>query len=338
MQKKRLIWFILILVLVTLPLIGTGCSQKQKDNAASKPTIIFGDGNWDSVGVHNHVARIILENGYGYKTDSFPSSTPILFEGIKNGNIHVTMEFWSSMHENYAGAVESGEVIELGVNFSDNAQGLYVPTVIIKGDPERGIEPLAPDLKTVEDLPKYWELFKDPDDPQKGRILGSIPGWATDEQLRTKVKTYGLDKTFNYFSPGSDTALASSLAEGVNKDKPVVGYYWEPTWLIGKYDLTLLGDYEYSNERWEDGYHCEWPTTPCTIIVNPELLETAPEAIEFLKKYKTSSAMTSEALAYMLDNDASPEEAAKWFMNEKEEVWTQWVSEDIANKVKEALK
>lgn len=84
-----------------------------------------------------------------------------------------------------------------------------MPTFVIKGDPARGIEPMAPDLKTVKDLPKYWELFKDPEEPSKGRIYGAIPGWAVDETLYTKYQNYGLDKTFTYFSPGSETALAA---------------------------------------------------------------------------------------------------------------------------------
>lgn len=335
LRKNGFVWVLLAILLVSFLAVGAACAKKE---TAQKPTVIFGDGNWDSIQFHNYVARIILENGYGYKTDAVPSSTPVLLESVKRGDIHVAMEFWSDMHPAYAEGLKNGEFMELGVNFDDNAQGLYVPTVIIKGDPAKGIEPLAPDLKSISDLPKYWKLFKDPEDPTKGRILGSIPGWVTDEQLRVKVKTYGLDKTFNYFSPGSDTALASALAQGATEGKPVVGYYWEPTWLIGKYDLTLLDDFEYTEERWEDGYHCEFPQTKVTVMCSKDFPAKAPDVVEFLKKYKTSSALTSEALAYMFDNKASTEDAARWFLKQHEEVWTPWVSKDVADKVKQALK
>lgn len=38
------------------------------------------------------------------------------------------------------------------------AQGSYVPRYLVEGDAERGIEPrLAPDLRSVTDLPRYVE-------------------------------------------------------------------------------------------------------------------------------------------------------------------------------------
>ena len=51
--------------------------------------------------------------------------------------------------------LDKGTIIKLSTNFDDNSQGLYVPTYVIEGDKERGIEAVAPDLKTVEDLAKY---------------------------------------------------------------------------------------------------------------------------------------------------------------------------------------
>jgi glycine betaine/proline transport system substrate-binding protein len=51
--------------------------------------------------------------------------------------------------------------------FDDAAQGFYVPRYLVEGDAERGIEPLAPDLRSVSDLPRYAELFRDPSSPTR---------------------------------------------------------------------------------------------------------------------------------------------------------------------------
>src|SRR5690625_6912494 len=76
------------------------------------------------------------------------------------------MEAWTdNIKEVYEEALEAGDIEELSVNFDDNDQGLYVPTYVIEGDEERGIEPMAPDLKTVEDLKDYPDVFEDPEDP-----------------------------------------------------------------------------------------------------------------------------------------------------------------------------
>ncbi len=332
----RLLIFSLIFSLV---LIGAGCASGDKQQSdTGKPTLIFADAGWDSMKFHNSVAQIIVEKGYGYPTDTMIGSTPITFDGLTRGNIHIYMETWTSnIIELYKPAIESGDVIELGVNFDDNVQGLYVPTYLIKGDPERGIEPMAPDLKSIKDLPKYWELFKDPEEPTKGRIYGAIPGWEVDTILRQKIINYGLDEYYNYFSPGSDTALATSMVKAYEKGEPWLGYYWEPTWVMGLLDMTLLEDAPYSDELWNDGYKCAFPTVPCTVVVNKEVPEMAPDVVEFLKNYKTSSALTNEALAYMQGNEATPMDAALWFIKEYQDLWTKWVPEEIAAKVLESI-
>jgi ABC-type proline/glycine betaine transport system substrate-binding protein len=299
---------------------------------------MFADAGWDSIRFHNHVAGFIIENGYGYKTDVMAGSTPVTFAGLRRGDIDIYMETW---HDNfadaYAEAIALEEIAVLSVNFDDNAQGLWVPTFMIEGDAARGIEPMTPGLTSIFDLPDYWEIFKDPEDPKKGRIIGSPPGWAADEILSEKMINYELEETFNYFHPGSDSALSASIASAFERGDPWVGYYWTPTWVMGKYDMTLLEDEEYSLEKWEDGYQCEFPATEVTVSVHKDVLDNAPEVVEFLKNYETSSLLTSEALSYMMDNDTDAREAAIYFLKEHESIWVEWLPEEAAGKVKAAL-
>lgn len=314
----------------------TACSGNNA--STSKDTLVFADAGWDSIRIHNAIAGFIIEKGYGYKTDVMTGSSPITLRGLRQGDIDIYMEAWTdNFKEVYQPGIDSGDIVELSTNFDDNAQGLYVPTYMIKGDKKRGIKPLTPNLKSVKDLPKYWEVFKDTDDPQKGRIYGSPPNWVADEVLRGKFENYGLGEKFNYFNPGSDTALSTSLISAVKKGKPWVGYYWEPTWIMGQYDMTLLEDDPFDTDKWESGYACEFPGVKVTIAVNKEVMEKAPEVVEFLKNYKTSSELTNKMLAYMQENDASSEDAAKWFLKDYEDLWVQWVPEDIVEKVKNAL-
>lgn len=336
---SKLMIFILVCAMVTL----SACSSKSKETSGvrggAKKTLIFADAGWDSIRFHNDVASFIIEKGFEYKTDVLPGSTAATFTGFRNGDIDIYMEVWTeNLLGVYEEAVEKGEIIETSINFNDNAQGLYVPTYVIKGNEAKGIKPMAPDLKTVKDLEKYREIFKDPEHPKKGRIYGSPSGWSVDKILQEKIKTYGLDKTYNYFGPGTDTALSASIASAIEKGEPWVGYYWEPTWIIGKYDMTLLADEPFSEENWEKGYACEWPSQKVTTAVHKDMPNTTPEVVEFLKNYKTSSKITSDALAYMQDKDVDTKEAAKWFLKENEEMWTKWVPVEATAKIKAALK
>ena len=142
------------------------------------------------------------------------------------------------------------------------------------------------------------------------------------------------------FSPGSGSVLQAVIAGVYEKGEPIVAYYWEPTWVMGMLDMTLLEDEPYSEEKWteEGGYACEFAAQDIAIAINKDFPERAPEVVEFLKNYHTTSAMASAALSYMMKNECDTREAAVWFLKTREDVWTKWVPEEIAEKVKEAIK
>ena len=339
-KGKRILTIILGMLLVGIMLVSVGCSGdgEKTPGEVEKPKLVFADAGWDSMCFHNDVAKLIIENGYGYETEITPGTTMVTFEGLKRGDIDIYMETWTDNINTYQEALEKEDIKEIAINYSDDRQGFYVPTYVIKGDLERGIEPLAPDLKTIEDLPTYWEIFRDPEDKTKGRIYGAIPGWSVDEIMSEKVKNYGLDETYNLFRPGSETALSTSLMKAVKEGEPWVGYYWEPSWIVGKYDMTYIEEPVYDEMKWNDGYVCTIPSVKITVCVSNEMFNKAPDVVEFLKKYQTSSLLTSEALMYMHDNDVDTLEAAKWFLRENKDLWTKWVPEDVVTKVEEAIK
>jgi glycine betaine/proline transport system substrate-binding protein len=323
---------IVALILGLLMVSGSGAM------AASGKVLVLADLNWDSVQVHNRIVKFVLENGYGYTVQFTPGATITLFAGLERGDVDINMECWvENQQEAYDNAVAAGTVIDLGANFPDSWQGWLVPTYVVKGDPKRGIKPMAPNLKSVYDMPKYWKLFKDPEDPDKGRFYTCVPGWECEKINEKKIKAYGLDKTYNIFAPGSDAALNGSMAAAYKKGKPWFGYYWAPTWVLGKFDMTPLAEPAYDPDKWGNSYKCAYPAVRVNIVVNAELPKKAPDVVEFLKNYETTQAIANKFLAYMQDNNAGTEDAAKWFLKNYEPLWTTWVPAEVAEKVKSAL-
>lgn len=300
--------------------------------------IVFADAEWDSIRVHNHIAQTIVEEGYGYDTEVVAGSTAATIQGLREGDINVYMEVWTdNIKELYEDSIESGDIKKVSTNFDDNDQGLYVPTYVIEGDEERGIEPMAPDLRTVEDLKDYPDVFEDPEQPGRGRIINGPSGWTIEETITEKFETYGLEETMNNFIPGSDSAAVADLVRAYENGEAWVGYYWSPTWVTAKYDLTLLEEPPFDQEIWDENRGTEFPPNDVVVAVHKDLPDQAPVVVEFLKNYETSSELTEDALNYMEDTEASAEEAAEWWMKEHEDVWTSWVEDDIAEKVKNSL-
>jgi len=331
---KNKLFLMITILLISILLFSFTLTSLAKDK------IVFADPGWDSARFHNGIAQTIIEEGYGYPTEVIAGSTAATFLGLIEGDIDVYMEVWTAnLGDTYYEPINKGEVIEVSINFNDNAQGIYVPTYMIEGDSERGIEATTPELNTVFELKDYWELFKDEEEPSKGRVYGSPPGWKVDQVLRLKMKSWGLNESYNYFSPGSDAALSAAIVAAYEKEEPIAAYYWEPTWIMGMLDMTLLEDVPYSEEKWteENDYACEFAPMDIAIAVNKDFPEKAPEIVEFLKNYHTNSAMASSALAYMMENDCETMDAAVWFLKTREDVWTKWVPEEIAEKVKKAI-
>lgn len=321
-SSKKMVTILLICV-IGIAVLFAGCKGEETQETID---VVMADASWDSIIVHNRIVEFILEEGYGnYDVDAIPGDTIPVFNGLKSGDIDVMMESW---HENYQEvydeAVDDGSVVNVGANMPEAPQGWYVPRYMIEGDPERDIEPMAPDLESIEDLPKYWELVEDPENPGKGRIFVGPPGWAATERSQSLMEEYGLYETYTAFLPGSGTALAASMVSSFRRGDPWVGYYWEPTAVIGRLDMVMIPG-------------TEWPPTSVDILLNAETAENNPELAQFLEKYSTSLDQNNRVLAMMEDEDLDHGEAAQWFLGNFEETWTAWVSDDVAERVKTAL-
>ncbi|MFO7497570.1 MAG: ABC transporter substrate-binding protein [Desulfobacterales bacterium] len=317
--------------------------------ALAKKTIVFADFGWDSVQVHNRIAAFIIEKGLGHPVKYVQGETIILNTALiqaKGGEApNVNMETWTeNWQELYDEGLAKGQdpnsndgFVLLGANFPNSVQGWYVPRYVVEGDEERGIKPMAPGLKSVADLPKYWELFKDPEDPSKGLFHSCIPGWACAEINEKKFETYGIKENYNIMQPGSGPALAASMETAYKRGKPWFGYYWAPTWVLGKLDMYQLEEQPFDQEIWDTTQGCAYPPVKCEIIVHKNLPKEAPEVVAFLKNYKTTLDINNKFLAYMQDNKADTTEAAMWFLKNYEDLWTGWVDDEIATKVKAAM-
>ncbi|MEX2534362.1 MAG: ABC transporter substrate-binding protein [Trueperaceae bacterium] len=317
-----------------------------QDCGGYNDTIVFGEQDWDSAQVHNAIARHILEEGFGCRTSIIPGSTIPMQQGTIRGDIDVLMEVWmDNIPDFLPPALESGQIVNLGINYGDGQQGFFVPRYVIEGDSERGIDPIAPDLVSVADIGQYSEHFRDPEQPDKGRFYNCIIGWVCEEINTAKLEAYGISDEFTNFRPGTGIALSTSMEGSYLRGEPWFGYYWGPTWVLGKLDMVQLEEPEYTEECWEHLTNmddpeqaCAYPASVVTIMVNGEFAENvSPDLLEFLSNYNTTSGQVSGLLAYMQETDALPEDAAQYFLETETDVWTQWLPEEVAERVQDSL-
>lgn len=261
---------------------------------------------------------------------------------MARGEIDVSMEIWKqAVTKAWGELLDEGKVVEIGVNFDDAVQAVFVPKWLVEGD-----DAPAPDLKSMSDLAKYKDLFADKEQPEKGRFYNCASGWSCAEINTKKLGAYGLADDFVDFSPGASAAVATAVDTAMLRKKPIVFYYWTPSWLIGRYadDLVILEEPAYDKATWDAFTDSEkpekataYPLVSVLIGANTQFTKDAPLLNTFFSKYQTKSKDISQALDYMRKNNVEAEESAKYFLNTFPETWTQWVPTDVAERVKAAL-
>lgn len=311
--------------------------------------IVFGDMDWDSNRFHTAVARFILEHGYGCKTDAIPGSTIPILAALARGDIDVVMEIWKDqVTKPWEEAEKAGKVKAVGVNFPDAVQGWYVPRYVVEGDAKRNIKPVAPELRAVTDLPKYREVFRDPEEPRKGRFHNCILGWNCEVVNTRKLAAYGLTGDYTNFRMGSGAALDAAIASAYEQGKPILFYYWGPTWVMAKYELLMLEEPAYNEKDWvalreapdpAKAKPVAYPKVAVYVGANAKFIGEAPGVIAFLAKYRTTERLVSQGLLYLQENKAAkPRDAAAAFLRANRETWRAWVPPDVFERVSAALK
>ena len=317
-----------------IPALRAGISNLVEDTG--KPTLVFTGLDWPSALMQNAIARRILEDGYGYETDDIRLDTISGFEALVRGNTNVSMEIWlPNQQAAYDAAVAEGTITSIGKSLEDYWQSAFIiPQYVADAHPG---------LRTPQDLknPLYKNLFVTPDSNGKARLLNCIPGWVCERVNERKIISYGLQDVVELVNPGSDAALAMEVRAAFAGREPVLFYYWGPTVLTHELQsqyggFKILEEPVYSDTCWGTTQACQYPTAEVFIVVRSELLQTAPDAVRFLRKWDFHFGHQLAVEGYMNASGADLSAIALWFLRNTQE-WQDWVTPEARNKVLDAL-
>ena len=316
-----------------VPAATTAPPTATPERERERETIVFSDLNWASALVQNRIAQYIVEKGYGYPTGTVFGGTLPLFQGLKQGDTHVTMEIWiPNLQEQWEEAVAAGEVLQAGYTLGSDWQSTFVIPKYLQDE--------YPDLDHVDDLKdtKYRELFADAESRGKARIVICVPGWACELVNEAQIKGYGLEEHLHVIRPGSEEAMFAEIYGAVERGDPWLGYMWgigDPAVL---HELVRLEEPPYSDECWERDMACAFQDTTFLIGVHPGLPQRAPDIMDFLDQWNFTTGNYDDVLKWMHANDnPTYGEAALNWMKEHGAVWSSWIPDDTATAVQAAL-
>ena len=167
------------------------------------------------------------------------------------------------------------------------------------------------------------------------------------------------DFGFEYVEPDSLDQLFDSLQNAYERSNGWFGYLWEPTAALGTYDLTRVDEgldlvsRESTIEEAMKKLAINWlsqiqtPTSTSpeknrypllqanTYVIDEFKLD--PLILDYLAHRTFPNDVFSQLLSWRKIQDASARATAQYFLQEYEELWSNWVDFDSAVKMKYSL-
>ncbi|TWF56762.1 ABC transporter substrate-binding protein [Neorhizobium alkalisoli] len=311
-------------------------------HAADCGTVTIAEMNWASAGVAANVDKIILQEGYGCSVELVTGDTLPTFTSMnEKGQPDIAPELWiNAVRTPLDKAVGEGRlVIAADILSEGGVDGWWIPKFLADAHP---------DIKTVQQALEHPELFPAPDDKSKAAIYNCPPGWQCQSSLGNLYRALGAEKKgFELVETGSGAALDGTITRAFENKTGWLGYYWSPTAILGKYQMVKLSfGVPHDKTEWDactSVTDCanpkvnSYPVSAVYSVVTKQFAEKAGIAMDYLKKRKWTNDTVNSILAWQVDNQGTNDDAARYFMKNRPEVWTQWVSPEVAEKVKAAL-
>ena len=195
---------------------------------AAGATVTIGDLTWTGAKAIGYVIQAIINGPMG--------SEAVIKEGLSDGSViaagmdkgdgsaDVYTDLWmpnrQGIWDKYVDGAKS-----VGHNTPYlGTQMMYVPSY------------MADKVKSVDDLmkPEIAAMF-DKDGNGKGEYWAGDAGWKSTRMWQVKFKSYGLSDLWEAeILP--DATFKGQLKAAINREKPILFYYWTPEWVHAAYD------------------------------------------------------------------------------------------------------
>lgn len=338
-----------VIALASVTLLAA-CGQKEEAAVPAPQSIAapecgkvrIANMNWQSAEVLAQVDKLILSAGYGCDVELVPGDTmPTLTSMMEKGQPDVAPEAWiNAVRQPLDAAVKEGRLRYAARSLPDGGvEGWWIPQYVADAHP---------DIKTIDDALKHPELFPAPEAKGRGAVHNCPSGWNCQITTENAFKAWNAKgKGFVLVDTGSAAGLDGSIAKAYERKQGWLGYYWAPTSILGKYAMVKLdAGVPHDKAAWEacnsvatcaNPGKSDWARAEVFTVVTDTFAQRAGAANDYLGKRGWSNETVNGLLAWMSDNQANGEDAARHFLKSQPQVWDAWVSPEVAAKVKAVL-
>ena len=325
---KRAMSVVIVAVIMATATI-TGCAGEEK------PSITLVQNDWTSQVIATEIMDQIITEQLGYATETVLLTPSLAWPTMEKGDVDLSTEIWLPSRQSEIQTYLDRGTLELGKGNYAGGNAWVMPKFVVYGDPARGIEPMAPDLKSILDLKDeeeggkgYWKLFENPENPGMGELVGGPPSWADDVFDRSLILGYELPL---WRSNQSKEVMCTRMIAADKKGEPLLMYIWSPRWIFAAVDLielTFPNSYDQNAFDTEQvkpvrsGYETDCLTIPT--VVRAGLKEDAPDVYRLVKNFSLGGDINDLMLRVDVDEEDVSVIATDWISKNQDKI-DQWL-------------
>ena len=310
--------------------------------------LVIAEQNWASAELMANVDKVILEKGYGCDVELIPGSTMPTFTSMNDKGVpDMNPEQWANaVYTLMLKAVDEGRMIQGNkAPITGLGEGWWITPGTIKNHPEiKGM--------TALEILEHPEWFPSKEDPSKGAFVGCPAGWGCQLANANLFKAFDMEKKgWVLIDPGSAAGLDGTISKAADSGDSWLGYYWNPTSMVGKYGLTPVdfGVPFAGRDNWDncimlpagecaDPKPTAWTKSEVNSLITSGFAEKGgKDAVTYVEKRTYPGDVMNGMLVYMADNQAKGSDAAVEFLKQHESLWSTWVTPAAAKKIKAGL-
>jgi glycine betaine/proline transport system substrate-binding protein len=327
MQRKNLARLFAGFTVISLVLAAcsssTGGSAAPAGSAAVAGATCTGSGDKGSVklminqwvGAQANVAVVeCLLNQMGYKVETNTLAEEVAWQGFDTGEVDVILENWGHPDLEKTFITDKKVAQDAGPNGVTGIIGWYVPEWMVEK---------YPDILDSNNLNKYADLFKTSESGGKGQFLASDPTFVTnDEALVTNLKL-----NYKVIYSGSEAATITAFQGATNDKTPLIGYFYDPQWLLNTVHLKKvnLPPYTAGCDADPKTVACDYPPYTLNKIVATKFVETGGDAWTLVKNFTWTNADQNLVSDDIANHNMSASDAAKNWIDAHEATWKAWL-------------
>ncbi|QHI68677.1 glycine betaine ABC transporter substrate-binding protein [Tichowtungia aerotolerans] len=270
-------------------LMLSGCNPQTVSGKTAELVYV----NWAEGVAYTHLAEAVLTEKMGYDVKLTAADVAPGYTAVAQGSHDAFMECWRELHQDYLDRY-SDDLVSLGTIYEGTETGLAVPAYVT--------------IDKISELEENADKFG-------GHITGIDAGAGvmkkTEDEL---IPAYGLKSIKLMASSGP--AMTAALADAVKNKEWIVVTAWKPHWMFGRWDMKFLE---------QDDDQVIWGKGNIELIGRADLEEDKPELAQFLKNMYLTDAELSDLMVKVNDSDEDVSTVAKKWMQENEEVISDWI-------------